>query len=137
MYTWTVSYLIEESNLFYREADKMETLLVEMESKPFDENYLNGTSLSTESDSINPNVGFICDVCGKSFKWKQHMNRHRRLHTGEKYVLILICYLGKSEFTYCINHSQTIQMSTVRHPICPFRISCKAYGKCSFQRKQL
>ena len=27
---------------------------------------------------------FACDICGKSFKEKTNLTRHRRIHTGEK-----------------------------------------------------
>lgn len=63
----------------------MESLLVEMESKPFDENDdIDGLDVDIKSGFLDPDTRFMCDVCGKSFKWKQHLNRHRRLHTGEK-----------------------------------------------------
>lgn len=62
----------------------MESLLVEMESKPFDENNIDKQIAGMQPDFLDPEARFICDICGKSFKWKQHLNRHRRLHTGEK-----------------------------------------------------
>lgn len=62
----------------------MESLLVEMESKPFDENYIDGRNVDIKPGFLDPDIRFMCDICGKSFKWKQHLNRHRRLHTGEK-----------------------------------------------------
>lgn len=62
----------------------MGSLLVEMESKPFIENYRDEHIIDMKSEFLDPNTRFMCDICGKSFKHKQHLNRHRRLHTGEK-----------------------------------------------------
>lgn len=29
------------------------------------------------------NNGFICDICGKLFRKKEHLFQHRKLHSGE------------------------------------------------------
>jgi uncharacterized Zn-finger protein len=49
--------------------------------------------------SYFPRKPYECDLCGKAFKLKADLNRHTRVHTGEKPYECAICKKYKSKQT--------------------------------------
>ena len=53
----------------------------------------------TENQESVDDVGFKCDICAKTFKQKQHRNRHMRTaHTGPSYEKGFKCTLCPKSF---------------------------------------
>ena len=36
-------------------------------------------------------INFACVVCGKAFKYKSHLTRHVRMHSGDKPFRCIVC----------------------------------------------
>jgi len=50
---------------------------------------------------------YACNVCDKRFHRRYKLNRHQRLHTGEKPYMCMICYKRFRQSSHLINHKRT------------------------------
>ncbi|XP_073467393.1 uncharacterized protein [Aquarana catesbeiana] len=81
-----------------------------------------GVVLSTEKS-------FSCDECGKSFRFKCHLNEHKRSHTGEKPYSCPEC--GK-----CFSHNSNLYTHRRLHTG-EKSLSCSQCGKCFLDKSNL
>ncbi len=58
--------------------------------------------------SVESNGGqYQCKVCNKGFARRDHLDRHMRVHTGEKPFKCDICYKSFTDSSYLNRHTTT------------------------------
>ncbi|XP_064473293.1 gastrula zinc finger protein XlCGF26.1-like isoform X1 [Ornithodoros turicata] len=70
---------------------------------------------------------FICPTCGKAFRRKEHVERHMKMHTGERNFVCSTCGKSFSQKVHLENH---VRIHTGERPF-----SCHVCGK-AFRRKE-